>query len=122
MPYVIAVNYCGFFAQIDDLISALFGQLTYVVDPELKSKLPRMYRQRDGLWYSGVSTSYKDLSAVWMFDDADIFTFPNVRHSLVLNPDAIFPLTAELPTNCFAVDKSFLVQTYDNHNGPSKKI
>lgn len=122
LPYVIAVNYCGFFARLEDLISVLFGQLTYVVDPELKSELPRMYRKRDGLWYSGVSTSYKDLSAVWMFDNADIFTFPNVRHSLVLNPDAIFPLTAELPTNCFAVDKSFLVQTYDNHNGPSRKI
>lgn len=120
LPYIIALNYLGSFAQTRDLVSALFGQLAYVVDMR-REEPPRRHRMRDGFWYQGSSPAY-DVSAVWMFNNANIYSFPSVRHSLILNPDALHPLVTELPTHCLAVDGSQLVRTYNKHTGHSRKL
>lgn len=120
LPYVIAANYLGYHGTLDDLKSALLGQKTYVIDRTNDGV--GTYRQRNGLWNSGSSQQYKNVSGIWLFSKICVFSYFDGQHSLLLNPDATYPLNEDLPTNCLLPTQNECLTVYDCHRNGSRPL
>lgn len=120
LPYVIATNYLGYYGTLDDLKNALLGQKAYVINRA--DDTIEIHRQRNGLWNSGSSQQYKNVSGVWLFSKICVFSYFQSQHSLLLNPDATYPLKEFLPTNCLRPTQDECLTIYDRHKNSSRPL
>lgn len=95
-PFVVAVNFGGYFLGRIDEMQALFGQEQVTVSITDRDAPARMSRARNGAWIGKSGPQSKRVSAAWLFDGLDAYNLKSRKPTLYLHPWADHPVPRDL--------------------------
>ncbi|MGN6518912.1 MAG: hypothetical protein ACTHK2_05765 [Dokdonella sp.] len=95
-PFVVAVNFGGYFLNRIDEMQALFGQEQVTVSITDRDAPARLSRAPNGAWIGNSGPQFKRVSAAWLFDGLNVYNLESRKPTLYLHPWANYPVTADL--------------------------
>lgn len=113
LPFVVAVNFGGYFLNRINEMQALFGQEQITVSITDRDAPARSSRAPNGAWIGNSGPRCKRVSAAWLFDGLNIYNLDSRKPTLYLHPWADHPVTADLLQFPHAIGKDGIMSWHE---------